>query len=160
MYGTPTKKQKINYEEKSPKSKKFFSSKNSSEKTVLSSSVNNNVKRNESKPPPIVLRISHGKSQLVNDSDESESTPTPSSTPSTSTVTSPRNPQRSPNARITRSARRSMQQDPSCSPAMADTPGEFSLFTSPKKGKICFGIFFRNFCSREHSLMKFIYCRR
>lgn len=130
-------------------SRKFFTSKNSStEKTVLSSNVNNNVKRDESKPP-IVLRICRGKSQLLSDSDESESTPTPSSTPSTSAITSPRatkdtsitttastTPQRKPgNIRITRSARRSMQQDPGSSPATADTPGEtFSaLFTSPKK---------------------------
>lgn len=72
---------------------------------------------------------------MLNDSDESESTPTPSSTPSTSTVTSPRalrETSRPANCRITRSARRSMQQDPSSSPATADTPGEFSLFTSPK----------------------------
>ncbi|KAJ3627172.1 hypothetical protein MTP99_014571 [Tenebrio molitor] len=139
-YGNATKKLKIVNEpvEKTTKSvpRKFFSSKsNSPEKTVLSSNVNNS-KRNETKPP-IVLRICRGKSQLVNDSDESESTPTPSSTPSTSNATSPRalrdTAQRSPNCRITRSARRSMQQDPSSSPATADTPGEFSLFTSPKQ---------------------------
>lgn len=116
--------------------KKFFSSKNNcTEKTVLSSNVNNSQKRTESKPP-IVLRICRGKSQLLNDSDESESTPTPSSTPSTST--SPRTRRdsisKSPShGRITRSTRRSMQQDPSSSPATADTPGEFSLFSSPKK---------------------------
>ncbi|RZC32744.1 wings apart-like [Asbolus verrucosus] len=139
-YGSVTKKLKLVNEpsEKTAKSvpRKFFSSKsNSPEKTVLSSNVNNS-KRNETKPP-IVLRICRGKSQLVNDSDESESTPTPSSTPSTSNATSPRalrdTAQRSPNCRITRSARRSMQQDPSSSPATADTPGEFSLFTSPKQ---------------------------
>ncbi|XP_044258418.1 protein wings apart-like isoform X1 [Tribolium madens] len=140
-YGNVTKKLKIVNEpaEKSPPKsvgRKFFSSKsNSPEKTVLSSNVNNS-KRNETKPP-IVLRICKGKSQLVNDSDESESTPTPSSTPSTSNATSPRalrdTAQRSPNCRITRSARRSMQQDPSSSPATADTPTEFSLFTSPKQ---------------------------
>ncbi|XP_064212181.1 protein wings apart-like isoform X2 [Tribolium castaneum] len=138
-YGNVTKKLKL-VNEPTEKSKsvgrKFFSSKsNSPEKTVLSSNVNNS-KRNETKPP-IVLRICKGKSQLVNDSDESESTPTPSSTPSTSNATSPRalrdTAQRSPNCRITRSARRSMQQDPSSSPATADTPTEFSLFTSPKQ---------------------------
>lgn len=99
---------------------------------MLSSNVN---KSNDPPKPPIVLRICRGKSQLLNDSDESESTPTPSSTPSTSTVTSPRalrDSSRPANCRITRSARRSMQQDPSSSPATADTPGEFSLFTSPK----------------------------
>lgn len=140
-YGNVTKKIKIVSEpsEKTPGKgvgRKFFSSKgNSPEKTVLSSNVNNS-KRNETKPP-IVLRICRGKSQLVSDSDESESTPTPSSTPSTSNTTSPRalrdTAQRSPNCRITRSARRSMQQDPSSSPATADTPTEFSLFTSPKQ---------------------------
>lgn len=71
----------------------------------------------------------------MSDSEESESTPTPSSTPSTST--SPRalrdHPKSPGPVRITRSTRRSMQQDPSCSPATADTPGEFSLFSSPKK---------------------------
>lgn len=132
-YGNASKKQKLNSGEKETKTKKFFSSKSlDTDKTVLSS---NNNKRTETKPP-IVLRICRGKSQLLNDSDESESTPTPSSTPSTSNVTSPRtlrdNPQRSPNARITRSTRRSMQQDLNNSPAKADTPGEFSLFTSPK----------------------------
>lgn len=132
-YGNANKKQKVNTSEKETKTKKFFSSKSTdSDKTVLSS---NNNKRTETKPP-IVLRICRGKSQLLNDSDESESTPTPSSTPSTSNVTSPRtvrdNPQRSPNARITRSTRRSMQQDLNNSPAKADTPSEFSLFTSPK----------------------------
>ncbi|CAG9861158.1 unnamed protein product [Phyllotreta striolata] len=117
--------------------RKFFSSKSSSsttEKTVLSSNVNKS-KTNEPTKPPIVLRICRGKSQLLNDSDESESTPTPSSTPSTSNATSPRSLRdttRPSNCRITRSARRSMQQDPSSSPAMADTPSEFSLFTSPK----------------------------
>lgn len=83
----------------------------------------------------IVLRIVHGKSEIVNESDQSESTVTPSSTPSTSTLTSPRA-QRSPShARVTRSTRRSLQQDhPSSSPATADTANEsFSLFTSPKK---------------------------
>lgn len=82
-----------------------------------------------------INRIDSGKSQLVSDSEESESTPTPSSTPSTST--SPRAIRDQPKSpgpvRITRSTRRSMQQDPSCSPATADTPGEFSLFSSPKK---------------------------
>lgn len=142
-YGSVTKKLKIVNEspEKTTKtaSRKFFASKNekidSPEKTVLSSNVNI-VSRNETKPP-IVLRICRGKSQLVNDSDESESTPTPSSTPSTSNATSPRalrdTVQRSPSCRITRSARRSMQQDPDSSPATADTPSEFSLFTSPKQ---------------------------
>lgn len=135
-YGNVSKKQKVNNSERETKSKKFFASKHSNheEKTVLSSNTNNS-KRGETKPP-IVLRICRGKSQLLNDSDESESTPTPSSTPSTSNVTSPRalkeNPQRSPSARITRSTRRSMQQDPHNSPAKADTPTEFSLFTSPK----------------------------
>ncbi|XP_072385694.1 uncharacterized protein [Diabrotica undecimpunctata] len=119
--------------------RKFFSSKSSStttekEKTVLSSNVNKN-KSTEATKPPIVLRICRGKSQLLNDSDESESTPTPSSTPSTSNAASPRSireTSRPTNCRITRSARRSMQQDPSSSPATADTPAEFSLFTSPK----------------------------
>ncbi|KAF5307357.1 hypothetical protein FQR65_LT07074 [Abscondita terminalis] len=126
---------------KKPNAKKFFTSKSAAavEKTVLSSNVNNNAKRDEGKPP-IVLRICRGKSQLLSDSDESESTPTPSSTPSTSAITSPRaskdTPQRSPgNIRITRSARRSMQSDPNSSPATADTPGDTfaALFTSPKK---------------------------
>lgn len=76
-----------------------------------------------------------GKSQLVSDSEESESTPTPSSTPSTSA--SPRalrdHPKSPGPVRITRSTRRSMQQDPNSSPATADTPSEFSLFSSPKK---------------------------
>ncbi|XP_056640282.1 protein wings apart-like isoform X1 [Diorhabda sublineata] len=119
--------------------RKFFSSKSSNstgttEKTVLSSNVNKS-KNTEATKPPIVLRICRGKSQLLNDSDESESTPTPSSTPSTSNAASPRalrETSRPTNCRITRSARRSMQQDPSSSPATADTPGEFSLFTSPK----------------------------
>lgn len=82
-----------------------------------------------------VLLSRLGKSQLVSDSEESESTPTPSSTPSTST--SPRALREHPKSpgpvRITRSTRRSMQQDPNSSPATADTPGEFSLFSSPKK---------------------------
>lgn len=126
--------------ERSKKSKKFFTSKNNAppEKAVLSPNANNS-KRDESKPP-IVIRICRGKSQLLSDSDESESTPTPSSTPSTSAITSPRSAKdttaRLPgNIRITRSARRSMQSDPNTSPAAADTPGDtFSaLFTSPKK---------------------------
>lgn len=123
---------------KRPKTvRKFFPSKDDDmeddvddEKTALNSF------EKKSEKPPIVLRICRGKSQLLNDSDESESTPTPSSTPSTSTVTSPRalrDNVRPTNCRITRSARRSMQQDPSSSPATADTPSEFSLFTSPKK---------------------------
>ncbi|KAJ8954985.1 hypothetical protein NQ318_000416 [Aromia moschata] len=118
--GNPVKKPRTTYEAK---------------KTVLSSNVNK-TKNNEPPKPPIVLRICRGKSQLLNDSDESESTPTPSSTPSTSNVTSPRalrDTTRPTNCRITRSARRSMQQDPSSSPATADTPGEFSLFMSPKE---------------------------
>ncbi|KAL3278190.1 hypothetical protein HHI36_013529 [Cryptolaemus montrouzieri] len=114
--------------------RKFFSSKHNSEKTVLSSNVNI-PKSNSDGKPPIVLRIFRGKSQLVSDTEETESTPTPSST--SSNATSPRalrdlpqpQVQRSPNCRITRSARRSMQQD---SPATADTAGEFSLFMSPK----------------------------
>lgn len=137
---SPPKRSRITYEPsdrttRAHSPRKFFSSKTSAptEKTVLSSNVN---KCNSEPPkPPIVLRICRGKSQLLNDSDESESTPTPSSTPSTSTVTSPRalkDSSRPANCRITRSARRSMQQDPSSSPATADTPGEFSLFTSPK----------------------------
>lgn len=136
---SPPKRSKITYEPsdrttRAHSPRKFFSSKtpSSTEKTVLSSNVN---KSNDPPKPPIVLRICRGKSQLLNDSDESESTPTPSSTPSTSTGTSPRAPRdssRPTNCRITRSARRSMQQDPSSSPATADTPGEFSLFTSPK----------------------------
>lgn len=129
-YGNPNKRLRTSSSDKERKS----SLKHNSEKTVLTSNVNI-TKRTETKPP-IVLRICHGKSQLLNDSDESESTPTPSSIYSTSSVTSPRtlreNPQRSPSARITRSTRRSMQQDPNSSPAKADTPGEFSLFTSPK----------------------------
>lgn len=131
---SPEKELKVSRTGATPK--KFFSSKNNcAEKTVLSANVNNSQKRAESKPP-IVLRICRGKSQLLNDSDESESTPTPSSTPSTST--SPRtrrdSQSKSPShGRITRSTRRSMQQDPSSSPATADTPGEFSLFSSPKK---------------------------
>ncbi|KRT80684.1 hypothetical protein AMK59_6182, partial [Oryctes borbonicus] len=140
-YGNVNKKQKTLSDDsnKSSKSgsKKFFSSKNS-EKTVLSSNVNNS-KPSESKPP-IVLRICHGKSQLISSSDESESTPTPSSTPSTST--SPRavrdTTQKSPcHMRITRSTRRSMQQDLSSSPATGDTAGDsFSSFTSPKKDSL------------------------
>lgn len=113
--------------------RKFFSSKHNSDKTVLSSNVNNSKANNDSKPP-IVLRIFRGKSQLLSDTEESESTPMPSST---SNATSPRalrdlpqpQVQRSPNCRITRSARRSMQQD---SPTAVDTAGEFSLFMSPK----------------------------
>lgn len=136
---SPPKRSRITYEPsdrttRAHSPRKFFSSKStlSTEKTVLSSNVN---KTSEPPKPPIVLRICRGKSQLLNDSDESESTPTPSSTPSTSTVTSPRalrDSSRPANCRITRSARRSMQQDPSSSPATADTPGEFSMFTSPK----------------------------
>ncbi|KAK4881055.1 hypothetical protein RN001_004374 [Aquatica leii] len=125
---------------KKTNTRKFFTSKSTpAEKTVLTTNVNNNAKRDDSKPP-IVLRICRGKSQLLSDSDESESTPTPSSTPSTSAITSPHaskdTPQRSPgNIRITRSARRSMQSDPNSSPATADTPGDTftALFTSPKK---------------------------
>ncbi|CAH0553412.1 unnamed protein product [Brassicogethes aeneus] len=164
-YGNSSKRAKITYDEKPTRGspRKFFSQKansdsSSPEKTVLSSNVNNSKQKQEVKPP-IVLRICRGKeglrsmpesqsvipagkSQLLNDSDESESTPTPSSTPSTSA--SPRSARNSvsespgnaatrpTNCRITRSARRSMQQDPSSSPATADTPGEFSLFTSPK----------------------------
>lgn len=138
-YGSSNKRQKTLGNESNNKrsggnSKKFFSSKNP-EKTVLTSNVNNS--KNSDSKPPIVLRICHGKSQLINSSDESESTPTPSSTPSTST--SPRSlrdtSQRSPgHMRITRSTRRSMQQDPSSSPATGDTAGDtFSSFTSPKK---------------------------
>nr|XP_023030070.1 protein wings apart-like [Leptinotarsa decemlineata] len=138
---TPPKKSKITYEPsdrttRASSPRKFFSSKSTtSEKTVLSSNVNKS-KNNEPPKPPIVLRICRGKSQLLNDSDESESTPTPSSTPSTSNTTSPRalrDTSRPSNCRITRSARRSMQQDPSSSPATADTPAEFSLFTSPRE---------------------------
>ncbi|KAJ8920468.1 hypothetical protein NQ315_005336 [Exocentrus adspersus] len=137
-YPNPTKKPRTAYEAgdrttRASSPRKFFSSKSSPpEKTVLSSNVN---KSTDPPKPPIVLRICRGKSQLLNDSDESESTPTPSSTPSTSSGTSPRalrETSRPTNCRITRSARRSMQQDPSSSPATADTPGEFSLFTSPK----------------------------
>lgn len=72
-----------------------------------------------------------------------------SSTPSTSASTSPRalretsNSQatnRPSNCRITRSARRSMQQDPSTSPVTADAPAEFAVFSpTSKKGK-CKGI--------------------
>nr|CAH7734755.1 unnamed protein product [Callosobruchus chinensis] len=129
--------------------RKFFSSKGSSasstalsqqdKKTVLTSNVNKREKEKppESSKPPIVLRICRGKSQLLNDSDESESTPTPSSTPTSSNATSPRaakDTARPANCRITRSARRSMQQDnPGSSPATADTPGEFSLFLSPRE---------------------------
>lgn len=132
--------------------RKFFSSKNNLEKTVLSSNVNNS-KANDNKPP-IVLRIFRGKSQLLSDTEESDNTPTLSST---SNTTSPRalrdlsqpqvsskrkncfffnfhietifQVQRSANCRITRSARRSMQQD---SPTTVDSVGEFSIFMSPK----------------------------
>ncbi|XP_060527171.1 protein wings apart-like isoform X2 [Cylas formicarius] len=113
-----SKKARTAYEpgsERQTSPRKFFSSKNNL-KTV-----------NEPPKPPIVLRICHGKSQLLNDSDESESTLTPS------TSTSPRalreSSSRPTNCRITRSARRSMQQDPSGSPATADTPAELSMFS-------------------------------
>lgn len=131
--------------------KKFFSSKNKPEKTVLSSS---NSQTGQTKPP-IVLRICRGKSQLVSDSEDSESTPTPSSTPSTSfgggghfsppmvTVPATTPPtstvqvQIAPNARITRATRRSMQQDLSYvgSPTSGDTVEQSlsALFSSPRQ---------------------------
>lgn len=130
--------------------KRFFSSKNKPEKTVLSSS---NSQTGQTKPP-IVLRICRGKSQLVSDSEDSESTPTPSSTPSTSfgasgqfspplvsvPVTTPPTAavvQIAPNARITRATRRSMQQDLSYvgSPTSGDTVEQSlsALFSSPRQ---------------------------
>ncbi|KAF7271920.1 hypothetical protein GWI33_015261 [Rhynchophorus ferrugineus] len=151
-YGSNAKKARITYEvERQVKGnsspKKFFSSKSTQEKLVITPNISSKRRSSdksdtsESPKPPIVLRICRGKSQLVNDTDESESTITPSSTPSTSAATSPRalretsnsQPSNKPQSRrITRSARRSMQQDPSSSPATADTPGEFSLFTTSK----------------------------
>ncbi|XP_050293417.1 protein wings apart-like [Anthonomus grandis grandis] len=134
--------------------KKFFSSKNSQEKVVLTlnttSKRRNSDRSDTSEPskPPIVLRICKGKSQLVSDTEESERTATPASnTSSKSSSTSPRalresssnsqppqtTPPRPSNCRITRSARRSMQMDPSSSPATADTPAEFTLTPSSKR---------------------------
>ncbi|XP_018328573.1 wings apart-like protein homolog isoform X2 [Agrilus planipennis] len=147
-YGSTTKRPKLSTSSdsepsnKSPPiepSRKFFVSKTGNSKdskTVLTSNSLNNVKRDDTKPP-IVLRICRGKSQLLSDSEESETTVTPTSTPSTSAVTSPRSTsQKSPGSiRVTRSTRRSMQQDPSSSPATADTPADTfgSLIFSPKK---------------------------
>ncbi|XP_066149366.1 protein wings apart-like isoform X5 [Euwallacea fornicatus] len=128
--------------------KKFFSSKNAHEKMLT---LNQQTKRrnsdrsdtSESSKPPIVLRICKGKSQLIND-DDPEKTDTPS-TASTSPTRSPRalrensnsqpqtTPPRPSNCRITRSARRSMQMDPSTSPAAADTPSELTVFPAAKK---------------------------
>ncbi|XP_049821010.1 protein wings apart-like isoform X3 [Aethina tumida] len=144
--GRASKRAKITYDEKPTRGspRKFFSHKANSppdKSTVLTQNVNTSKQKQEVKPP-IVLRICRGpslagKSQLLNDSDESESTPTPSSTPSTSTSPGRRASSETPrpaNCRITRSARRSMQQDPSSSPATADTPSEFpSLFMSPEQ---------------------------
>ncbi|XP_030760465.1 protein wings apart-like isoform X2 [Sitophilus oryzae] len=152
-YGSNTRKSRANHDgDKHTKGnsspKKFFSSKNAHEKVTVppntSSKRRNSDRSDTSESPraPIVLRICRGKSQLLNDTDESESTVTPSSTPSTSATTSPRALRESSNSqtdnkpptrRITRSARRSMQMDPSSSPVTADTPSEFSLFTNPKE---------------------------
>lgn len=130
-----SKRAKSESSEKPTKSsgRKFFSSKSnnppSNEKTVLSSNVN--ISKSSESKPPIVLRIFRGKSQLLSDS-EQESAPTTPVTPVSNNATSPRAlrdiPQvpRSSNCRITRSARRSMQQDD------PSDGGEVSLFTSPR----------------------------
>ena len=151
-YGGPNKRHKLSTDNKSPRTnpKRFFSSTTMTTTTTTTPASSSKMAVCDvDVKPPIVLRICRGKSQLVNDSDESESTPTPSSTPSTSTVTSPRaasrenHSQKSPGGggtvgpmRMTRSTRRSMQQDTSGgSPATGDTATDtFSaLFTSPKK---------------------------
>lgn len=111
-----TKKQKISYSASqkvtSPRAtKKFFPSKRTP-----------SPKRDESKPP-IVLRICRGKSRLLSDSDESESTLTPS-TITVATVTSPRDSQPSPgHSRVTRSTSKVLH-DSGLSPATAETPAE------------------------------------
>ncbi|XP_066246092.1 protein wings apart-like isoform X2 [Euwallacea similis] len=129
--------------------KKFFSSKNAHEKMLT---LNQQAKRrnsdrsdtSETSKPPIVLRICKGKSQLIND-DDPEKTDTPSNAASTSPMRSPRalrensnsqpqtTPPRPSNCRITRSARRSMQMDPSTSPATAEAPSELTVFPAAKK---------------------------
>lgn len=122
-YGAGGKKPKASY----GGAKKFFQSKQRSPSPNKSP-----PKRDESKPP-IVLRICRGKSRLLSDSDESESTPTPSSAPSSSTITSPRTTRDSQPTRITRSTRRSMQLDPGSSPVTAETPTEtFACLLSPE----------------------------
>lgn len=137
--GSPSKKPKASYG-----AKKFFQSKRSpspspasttaaaAAATAAAAAAAAAAKREDNKPP-IVLRISRGKSRLLSDSDESESTPTPSSAPSSSTVTSPRSTRDSQPTRITRSTRRSMQQDLSNSPTSAETPTEtFASLLSPE----------------------------
>ncbi|CAG9766779.1 unnamed protein product [Ceutorhynchus assimilis] len=137
--------------------RKFFSSKKPKEKRLPEKQLSmgsppakrRNSERSdssESSKPPIVLRICRGKSQLVNDTDETEKTVTPSPRSVTPVSASPHtlcetsNPQTTPprpsNCRITRSARRSMQMDPDSSPATADTPGEFTLFGASSKKDI------------------------
>lgn len=86
-------------------------------------------KRDEAKPP-IVLRICRGKSRLLSDSDESEST----LTPTVSTITSPntRDEPKTAHSRVTRSTSRSLQ-DSGLSPATAETPSDtFSVLLSPE----------------------------
>lgn len=108
--------------------KKFFPSKRTPSPTPLP------TKRDDGKPP-IVLRICRGKSRLLSDSDESESTLTPSTVVCSSTITSPsaRDSQPSPgHSRVTRSTSKSLQ-DSGLSPATAETPAEtFSALLSPE----------------------------
>lgn len=93
----------------SPRTKKFFSSKRTP-----------SPKRDETKPP-IVLRICRGKSRLLSDSDESESTLTP-----TATTNEPK-----AHSRVTRSTSR--LQETGLSPATAETPADtFSALLSPE----------------------------
>uniref|UniRef100_A0AAR5Q3I4 WAPL domain-containing protein n=1 Tax=Dendroctonus ponderosae TaxID=77166 RepID=A0AAR5Q3I4_DENPD len=153
-YEPPTKKARSSsreYSDRQTKSssspKKFYASKNAQEKVLPSkrpikrrrSSDKSDI--SETSKPPIVLRICRGKSQLVSDTDDSDKATTPNTTPK-SASTSPRalretsNSQTSPrpsNCRITRSARRSMQMDPSSSPVSSDTASEFTMFIGSRK---------------------------
>lgn len=112
---------------RSSASKKFFPSKRTPSPTPP-------AKRDDGKPP-IVLRICRGKSRLLSDSDESESTLTPSTTVPSSTATSPsaRETHQSPgHTRVTRSTSKSLQ-DSGLSPATAETPSDaFSALLSPE----------------------------
>lgn len=110
---------------RSSASKKFFPSKRTPSPPP---------KREDNKPP-IVLRICRGKSRLLSDSDESESTVTPSPAVTSSTITSPSSRDTHPSpghTRVTRSTSKSLQ-DSGFSPATAETPSDaFAALLSPE----------------------------
>ncbi|ENN72682.1 hypothetical protein YQE_10779, partial [Dendroctonus ponderosae] len=132
-----------------PKPKKFFKSRDANEDSSnttpsysSSASYEPPTKKARSSSREYSDRICRGKSQLVSDTDDSDKATTPNTTPK-SASTSPRalretsNSQTSPrpsNCRITRSARRSMQMDPSSSPVSSDTASEFTMFIGSRKG--------------------------